>query len=100
MTKVNLEDLKALNFLDRSRINYMKDRNFKPELDRISGSTLHLIFSNQNLEPVLAENEKKLIEIIQNAKPKDLTNYLSHYGGFKAPVYRRIVVEVLNKLLA
>lgn len=77
MTKINLDDLKGLYFVDRSKISYLKDRSFKPELDRISASTLHLIFSNPNLESVLVENEKKLIEIIQNAKPKDLVSYLS-----------------------
>ena len=48
----------------------------------------------------MVENEKKLIEIINKAKPKDLVNYLSHYGGFKSPVYRRIITEALTRLLA
>lgn len=59
-----------------------------------------MILSNHNLESVMVENEKKLIEIINKAKPKDLVNYLSHYGGFKSPVYRRIITEALTRLLA
>lgn len=99
LVNINVDDIKNLDFFDRCRLKYLKDRSFKPELDRISVATLGLIFSNHNLEPVLIENEKKILELIQTAKPKELGSYLAQFSG-KSVNYRRILSEILNQLLA
>lgn len=60
-------------------------------MERITQGTLTVILSNSNFEAFIAENEKKIIDIIQSVNVRDLCTYLIIYAPPKSIVTKRIL---------
>ncbi len=60
-------------------------------MERITQGTLTVILSNSNLETLITENEKKIIDIIQSANARDLCTFLVIYAPPKSIVTKRIL---------
>lgn len=60
-------------------------------MERITQGTLTVILSNSNLETLITENEKKIIDIIQSANARDLCTFLVGYAPPKSIVTKRIL---------
>jgi hypothetical protein len=90
----------ALSFFERSRVLYIKDYTYVPVIEKVTQGSLEVIFSNHNLENLLVEHEKRIIEIIESANSQLLCHYLSLYNHYKSPTAKRILSELLNNAVA
>lgn len=77
----------------------MKDGSYTPAIDKVTPGTLEVIFSNRNLENLLVEHEKRIIEILQGANVHNLCHYLTLYCLNKSPASKRILSEILNAVV-
>lgn len=52
LEKITFDKL-SLSFMEKARIEYIKDNKYTPRIDNINQSSLFVLFTNPNLENVL-----------------------------------------------
>lgn len=87
-----------LSFMEKARIEYIKDNKYTPKIDKINQASLQVLFTNHNLEKELAENEKQVVELVNNINSKDIVEYLAIYNVHNTPTARRVLATLLNQL--
>lgn len=85
--------------MEKARIEYIKDSKYTPKIEKITQYALHVLFTNHNLEKDLADNEKQVVEFVNNISSKDIVEHLAIYGDYNAPAARRMLASLLNQLI-
>jgi hypothetical protein len=99
LENVSIEKL-GLGFFERSRALYLNDNTYAPAVEKVTQGTLEVIFSNHNLENLLVEHEKRIIEIVQNINPQQVCYYLTITCHTHSPAAKRLLAEMLNTVVA
>lgn len=93
-------DKMYLSFMEKARIEYLKDNKYTPKIDNINQASLFVLFTNHNLEKFLEEKETQVIELINNQLgSKDIVDYLAIYNAHNSSSGRRVLAALLSQLI-
>lgn len=88
-----------LSFMERARIEYIKDNKYTPKIDKINQASLFVFFTNHNLEKEFEDREKQVTEVINNLSARDIVEYLAIYSVNNHSTGRRMLAQLLSQLI-